>query len=528
VGKGLRHALCDSGGLAQAPPTPSRPFRELPILTDALQIHRVTRQLPRNQMTSQLLAALHAASIASRQHIQLDSELTELKRILARGESGSTNVMRILGKLWARTYDNHMLTHEEAIRVLLNQLISLNRLRAGNYDNPLIGNRILEMTCGTGTVLKALHEQMPNLTAEKYRITANDISPDMKEIARQKLRGICREFTSEDIRDMHFRNRRFDTIIWSQTLHLVVDQILFAKEIDPQHPAEKTDHRQMKTQVIRDAFDLLPWGGYFVLIDEWPPKFTPTYSDPLETLVSSLFSLTFRPILELSTLRDDMMRDIEGARLVAECKARIDSEHSMFMLVYVKDRDDDGNSPALPRSEAAARAAGMDWKKIVELRAQAREKIIHGLAGLDAPFRSHLINMEGHDAFLPFNQGSTFNATGYDPNRIECTLSQKRGLDTIILPDVLHKLEVQRRETAIQNAINATRPGGSIVIMDEWPYSKGSNPDGTAIDPHGIHKRDVRRLLSVFGSQLNLEATIRQRVASGFDSGMYSFLCRRI
>ncbi len=439
--------------------------------------------------------------------------------MLTKGRYGSTRVMKELGKIWAKTYDDHMLDHDLANRVLLSQTMALNAMRFGNYKEPIIGKRIFEMTTGTGSIIKALCDLMPDVATGRYDITANDISPNMMAEARKKLAGKCDvEFTSEDIRSMDFGRRRFDTIIWSQTLHMVVDPDLFAKEMDPAHPAEKTNHRQMKTQVIQNAFDLLDWGGYFMLIDEWPPKFTPTYTSPLETLVGQLFSSTFRPISDISLLRDDMMRNVNGARLVSECNVRIDYDHSMYVLVYVKDKDDADKSPALPRSAADARSSGWDWGLLTRLRGEVKRRIIDGFAVLDGPFRNHPINSAGHN-YNPFNEGAVFDATEQDASRIENILGRRSKWDTIILPEILHKLDANQRRSIIRSAINALNPGGSIALMEEWPFNK-------IIDPHGIHKTDVRRLMMDIDCNLTLEGTLRERVLGGHDSGIYGFLYR--
>jgi SAM-dependent methyltransferase len=459
-----------------------------------------------------------AVGVATSQQAMEDT-LAEYQATLRRGGDSSLSVMKTLGKVWAQYYDSHMITHEAAVRALERQLVALNMSGVGSYDSPIIGRRILESTCGTGTVIKGLYDAMPEVRAGNYQITANDISPDMKMIAKQKVRGICNEFTSEDIRNMRFGNRRFDTIIWSQTLHLVVDQKIFVREMDPNHPAEKTDHRQMKIRVLQKLFDLIPWGGHFVLIDEWPAKFTPTYTNPLETMVSRLFSYTFRPIADLSTFRDDMMRKVNGARLVTECKARIDEDHSMYMFVYAKDLDDANKSPVLPRSQGPLSKPA--WADLTRIRDEVRKRIIQGFAMVDAPFREHLVNRQGHD-FLPVDGGDVFDATGYDANRIECTLGRRGKCGTIILPDILHKLSDERRRAVIRTAIGSLRDGGSLMLIDEWPFSKDSS-----VDPHGLHKTELRRMMKDFDAQLGFEATLRERIMEGYDSGVYGFLFRK-
>jgi len=494
----------------------SRHLVDEPLIADVLSQYNFPRYTAMKKALEGLLITAGQSVQSQREHTaNMDSFLAEL----AKGKGGSIRVMQELGKLWANTYDVHMIDHEAAIRKLLSQLIALDGMGFGNYDKPIIGRRIFEMSCGTGMVLKALCDEMPELTTGRHRITANDISPKMKAVARKKLKGLCDiDFTKEDVRSMEFGNRHFDTIIWSQTMHLIVDPEQFAKEMDPKHPAERTDHRQMKIQTIQRAFDLLPWGGYFVFFEEWPPKFTPTYTSALEALVNQLFSCTFRPIADLSILRDDIMRNVDGARLVAECKERIDLEHSMYMLVYVKDKDDSSRRPALPRCDADARRSEWKWSDLTDLRSKAREHVIQGLKKVDGPFLSHPLNRAGHE-FIPFNEGNVFDATGYDASRIQGTLDRRRECDTIILPEILHKLEPDRRRAVIQSAIKALKPGGSIALLEEWPFSK-------AIDPHGIHKTEVRRMMRDMDEQLTLEATLRERIRRGYDSGIYGFLYR--
>ncbi len=511
-----RRRFEESPASGRMPPKSAFSKPREPIIDGVLSQYNLPRYTAMKKALQSLLLTAGASIQSQQEHTaNMDSFMAELSK----GKGGSIRVMQELGKLWAKTYDIHMVDHEEAIRKLLGQLAALDRMGFGNYDKPLIGRRIFEMSCGTGMVIKALCDEMPEVTTSRHKITANDISPKMKAVARQKLKGVCDvDFTEQDIRSMDFGNRHFDTIIWSQTLHLVMDPELFAKEMDPEHPAEKSDHRQMKMHTIQRAFDLLPWGGYFVFFEEWPAKFTPTYTSALEALVNQLFSCTFRPIADLSILRDDIMRNVDGARLVAECKERIDREHSMYMLVYVKDKDDANKRPALPRSEADARKGNWEWSELTGLRSKVREQIIQGFKAVDGPFLSHQLNRAVH-GFIPFNEGVVFDATGYDASRIECTLSKRSGCDTIILPEILHKLDAERRKAVIRSAVRALKPGGSIALLEEWPFDKTN-------DPHGIHKTEVRRMMRDMDEQLTLEATLRERIRRGYDSGIYGFLYR--
>ena len=99
--------------------------------------------------------------------------------------------------------------------------------------------------------------------------------------------------------------------------------------------------------------------------------------------------------------------------------------------------------------------------------------------------------------------------------------------DTIVLPDILHKLDNDRRRTVIKTAVESVKDGGSLMLIDEWPFSKYSSPDGTRTDPHGLHKTELRRMMKDFDTQLGFEATLRERIKEGYDSGVYGFLFRK-
>ena len=77
---------------------------------------------------------------------------SEFMRRLGGGDIGSTRVMKKLFQLWAHDYDEHMIQtgHERAVENLLRQAIELNRMNFGNYDIPIIGRRLLNLSCGTG------------------------------------------------------------------------------------------------------------------------------------------------------------------------------------------------------------------------------------------------------------------------------------------------------------------------------------------------------------------------------------------
>jgi ubiquinone/menaquinone biosynthesis C-methylase UbiE len=453
-----------------------------------------------------------------------ESNISTFLQRLGGDRNGSTRLMKKLFELWAEEYDQHMIQtgHERAIESLLKQMIELNRMGFGNYDIPIIGRRNLEMSCGTGSVIKLL---MDNLREDERRgllVTANDISTHMKEIAKRKLAGVCQvTWAGQDIREMRFKPGAFDTIMWSQTLHLITDPVLFSAEMEPDGVVEKTDHRKVKTEVIKKVFETLPEGGHFILIDEWPPLFSNICTDPLEAVVNPLFNQTFRPIMDRAILRDKMMRNVPQARFVAELKARINKEHCMYLFVYAKDPDK--HDPSNPRSDLDEESA-LSQRDVEMAKGMAVERVIRAFKAMDAPFRENYLPINGERQvwaeFIPVGSGDVFYSRDFDKDEIEGALAS-RSYDSIILSRALHEVPDMERLEMILKAVESLKPGGSLMLIDEWPAPSGStNP---------IHKRELRdTVMEMFDNRLIFESSLREKIINGQDCGMYGYLYRKI
>jgi ubiquinone/menaquinone biosynthesis C-methylase UbiE len=72
--------------------------------------------------------------------------------------------------------------------------------------------QVLELGCGTGYFTKEINE-----TGAK--ITAIDISPDLLDIARKKIRSENITFQVDNAYELTFADRTFDTVVGSSVLH---------------------------------------------------------------------------------------------------------------------------------------------------------------------------------------------------------------------------------------------------------------------------------------------------------------------
>ena len=237
-------------------------------------------------------------------------------------------------RLFAPHYDEHMEGHERAIRLLLRQLRGMEEAIGAQ----LLQDRSLEASCGTGTVIELLCQEFGWRRASKFSIIANDISDDMKEIARRKLTGCPAgvSFTSQDLKALPFQSESFGTVIISQTIHLITDDDVLAQERarNYMHISGKR-HLGAKMQVLGNALDLLEPGGTLIIIDEWPALLTDR-GGPLGAGFAYLFNDGLRPIDE-KALRYSVIGRMPRVRFVSDINVPIDSDHTMHIIVFKKE-----------------------------------------------------------------------------------------------------------------------------------------------------------------------------------------------
>jgi ubiquinone/menaquinone biosynthesis C-methylase UbiE len=70
-------------------------------------------------------------------------------------------------------------------------------------------NNVLEIACGTGRLTNHLYKQMPH----SAKLTATDISPDMMELAKEKLSGSPIHFQIADAQQLPFEDNSFDYVV---------------------------------------------------------------------------------------------------------------------------------------------------------------------------------------------------------------------------------------------------------------------------------------------------------------------------
>ncbi len=97
----------------------------------------------------------------------------------------------------------------------------MDKIRNRNFKS------VLELACGTGRVTKHLEETLP----DDAHLTATDISPDMIEIAKEKLKGKNIEWNIVDMQNIPFQNSSFDLVLCQFGIMFVPDKVAAYKEI---------------------------------------------------------------------------------------------------------------------------------------------------------------------------------------------------------------------------------------------------------------------------------------------------------
>lgn len=473
--------------------------------------------------------------------VHLDDKLRSLHRAHAEGlgelarEFGSVEVaqrrsvvgMQELFNRWAaHGYDAHMEGHDTAVRELLRMLIgAIHMARVEHGQSPIFGGKVLEASCGTGTVIRSIVDIMKEVDPgglKSMRVTGNDLSHGMQEQARAKLADVDVVFTQQDLREL--RTEKQHVIILSQTLHLIADPEKLERERNGEEAL--SDHRQIKTDVIKTLFRQLEDDGFFVLIDEWPAILSRNRST-LEPGIEAAFEEQFRPIESREDLRDRIMATVPGARFGAEFKIKIDLAHSMTLFLYQKDPLAQ-TQRQLPDTTGHAKKCRVKLTQIRRAKAEASERMNELIKRLDDIFVSRYQPVNGERAMWQ----TVKRLSQCDPERVFDTRKDgiaipNREFDAILMADVLHYMSDAERSTFISEAMKHLAKGGALVVMDMWKPPQRS--------PYPTEKRHVRNLLiGPYEERLLFEGAMRIPIMpvlkggrKGFTDAQYAWVYRR-
>jgi hypothetical protein len=100
------------------------------------------------------------------------------------------------------------------------------------------------------------------------------------------------------------------------------------------------------------------------------------------------------------------------------------------------------------------------------------------------------------------------------------------GQEAIIFKRVLHKMPAAQRDLAIENATKALVKGGVLLFIDEFHHPM---KHGKPSDDYPYRKSTLRGDLGInYERDLLFEGALRVHLETGYDSGMYGFMYRKI
>lgn len=440
-----------------------------------------------------LIESLLDASVSTRNHDLTDQILGEFSNYSSSAEYHQKRIRQILSKLtvletnnliykfFSKHYDHHMTDHRVAIQSLIKQVTMADVI---GLNINVFGRRNLEMSCGTGTIIRLINDSLPFDRLPIFFV-ANEPSPDMKNIAIKKLSDINVDFSSFKIGNLNFERNSFDTVILSQTLHLLVDEVIISQERQSGYMfvGGQNRHIRAKYNAIMQAYDLIKPGGTFVLIDEWPHLLSD--GGPLGPGFAFLFNENVR-FIEQKDLKEKILDRLPNSRFVAELSAPIDNLHTMYLNVYQKE----------PSQEEIS--IGDAEIKLIEIFKNLDKRFVDSTK--PPPRKKPVVN------FLKVKKNETFTYVSELPSGSEC-------FNCIIITNAFDNLQFEQKLELISKSSTALKTGGSLFLVTELG-SKTQNSEA-----------DFEKIMDNFSDHLVRISSIRIPSAV---SGLYGLHYRKV
>jgi SAM-dependent methyltransferase len=433
---------------------------------------------------------------------QKDEHERAIRMTLSLLDAAAINNLRY--RLFAPHYDDHMAGHERAIAYLLRQFMDLEQA-AFSGKGPLVHDSLLEMSCGTGTVIKRICEAVGPARAAHMSITANDISWDMKSLALEKLSSLAASvvFSSFDISRDELPRKSFGTIVLSQTLHLITDEEVVAQErLSNYMHLDSERHIEAKKLAVSNAWDSLTPGGTFIVIDEWPALLSDR-GGPLGAGFAYLFNDGLREI-DIQVFQDEIMSQQSGSKFLAQLKVPIDAKHHMHLLAYRKEeRKPTSRIPLVPDFSG--------------FRARASETVLSAFRAIDQTFIESLKPSDGSRPWVSMHPiPEDTKVVGPDED-IE---PESQRHPSIVINQCMHDLDLIGRFDLINNAVRSLTVGGSLILIDEWNPPEGKK--------HSMRLATTAELMRKFKKNMVFAGSVRVPIHDLYESGMYGFQYRKV
>ncbi len=367
----------------------------------------------------------------------------------SRGEDGQTR------------YDKHMAEHVAAIQCLTSAWLGNLWTRLKNGSAPI---KILDATCGTGTVLQTILNTIPELQitgasslASRISVMANDLSVASIESAKRLLSHFSAhiEYTQVDILAQVPKENKFDIVILSQTLPFLGDDtVLKAGRVGSAHEPAK-HHLAVKTTVLEKLLGRVkPFTGQLIVIDEHEQILTETGFTPDDVVESVLFNAIFMKVDKETLIQT--LRHLPGSRFRGQLETPIDKRHHMYLI-------------ATERLPKKGEGSGMDSER-------DEDKVRRVLGEIHPFLVERLRSMGITESKKRMNYGATL--TIGPANIGETGEWRKNGFhDTLVLSGITHTQKIDGLNSVLDRMMTLRRitPGSAILLVDRWSAGRSPN-----------------------------------------------------
>ncbi|HSB47297.1 MAG TPA: class I SAM-dependent methyltransferase [Candidatus Bilamarchaeum sp.] len=425
-------------------------------------------------------------------------DLDELERRMAcllydlasRNELDYTlTVNKLLMRHWTQrtgdglvAYNAHMQEHVDAIDTLFEGAMKeVNTRFRGNRKL-----RILDVSCGTGEVLKKFLDRLPDRVLSRLKIVANDASPAALDVCRETLRpyeGRVKKitYTNMDISEGRLPDGKFHVVLESQSLEFISDdRIIKAKRLGQTIRQDEDEYdKNSKRVAVAALFDkLVPERGLLLIVQEDPMMLSKPGRTPDGVITRMLFDEIFRPIRK-EELINDILKAIPGAKFVCDQQVQIDRSHDMYIAVSSRSRKKDARIGTYHSSKSVVpQPAALRTSRDFDVH---ETNIIQAMEGIYPILLERLKKFDGHEQFRPI----TGTRLVIDEKKWEDEASKpwfwrRNGTnDLVIVSGLIHKIGIEQYQRLIDNLNSSgkAKPGTVLLFIDTWPAPAGKVDD---------------------------------------------------
>lgn len=422
-------------------------------------------------------------------------------------------VDKLLMKHWTQreadgsvSYDKHMQSHVDAIDTLFEGVIK--ELKTRFRGNRKI--RVLDVSCGTGEVLKRFLDRVPRETLHRIQIVANDASGAALDICKRNLKeyeGKVKriKYTNHDIND-ELPEGKYHIVIESQSMEFISDdRIIKARRLGKTIRQDEEGYdKDAKRRLTSALFDrLVPERGVMLMIQEDPMMLTKPARDPDSVITKVLFDEIFRPIRK-EELINDVLKAIPGAKFVCDLQAPIDRRHDMYLIASSRIRKKDARMGYHPSRSPAPQHQGERKSRDFDVH---ERNIVQAMETIYPILAERLRKIDGDIETLKPISGTrlVIDRKKWEEEASKPHFWRRNGTnDLVIVSGIIHSIGIEAYQRLLDNLNSSgkAKEGTVMLFIDEWPAPAGlvDNHVGNSDARKYVYNRTDQAFLAAYRS----------------------------